>query len=274
MKIFAKIAAIVPLAVVLALLTTASFGATSHLGASLISVAHADTGGAASAPDPSSGLGMMGYIALAVAVIGGLLRILDVVIGGMNWLAPRTKTTLDDKALKFAKAAHDRLDEIEKILARFVPADPAPVAKAPQAGFSTLGMLLAVAAAGALIACAAVKSEVKAIEAGVVACAKADKAKIQALGVQLGTAALVSLVTTGSIDWSALESQSESAAKTQGLEVAACAFGGLVADLQALFDSVHPTAPQALLAPVSPLDGSAEALASFQTANGITRIVQ
>jgi hypothetical protein len=278
-------------ALILAVIMFSSFSIASHTGGALASIAHAGTLEAPPtvAPDApaDSGFGLLGYVVIAVAVIGGALRILDVLIPGLRWLAPRTKTKLDDDALAMAQGAHDRLDQVESVLLRLARLTPPPgvvsseitvkTSKTPQGGFVRVYTMIGVAAIG-LLACAALKVRGEALEAGVVTCTKADKPKVQALALQLGTEALAGFLQTGTIPWDRLKTDAEAAAESQGIDVAACAFDGLLADLEHL---LHPTAVEATSAltadvfgdPTDPLGGGRAAFASFRGAHGITRVV-
>lgn len=148
------------------------------------------------------------------------------------------------------------------------------------AAAAVLVLLLGLAAASSLTACAAAKADAKAIEAGVVTCAKGDVPAAKSLGLQLGTEALGGLLAgkTEAQIWAQVSADAEAASKTQGLAVASCAFGPLVADLDRL---LHPApapgvAAQGLTAraEVDPLAGGRAALAAFQGRHGITRIDQ
>jgi hypothetical protein len=77
------------------------------------------------------------------------------------------------------------------------------------------------------------------------------------------------------VPWASLETESEAAAKTQGIVVAACAFGPLVADLAKLLGVSVPAAHAAAVAatqPEDPLAGGRVALARFKAALGVTEI--
>lgn len=198
-------------------------------------------------------------IGLIGAILGAASMLLHVI-------APRTKTPVDD----------EWRDDIDEVL-RFIrgPGAAATAPKPPGAGAGgAMMLLLLVAGVGGFIqpSCAA-GAKVSAIEAGVVTCARGDIPAAKALGLQLGTEALGQLLLAGAVDWPALEAEAEAAAKAQGLAVASCAFGDLVAELDR---ALHPTpassAPSARVAVVEPLAGAHAALAAFERAHGITRI--
>lgn len=151
--------------------------------------------------------------------------------------------------------------------------DMAPIgasAPRPPAGAfpAVLVALLLLAGAGSLTACATLKADATAIAAGVVTCAKGDVPAAKALGLQLGTEALADVLAgrTEAQIWTHVSADAEAATKVQGLAVASCGFGGLVAELDQL---LHPApagvATQGLAtnAAVDPLAGGRAALAAF-----------
>lgn len=257
---------------VLSAICLSTFALTGGAGDAIVHVASAATLNAApDVPTPADpGLGLLGYAALAVAVIGGALRLLDVAIPGLKWLAPRTTTTVDDSALEFAQRAHDRLDVLEALLSKLtVPPGPAELerVKTPERGAVTYGVMFTSLAIFAVLAivvgCAGLKAEVKSIGNGIVTCAKADLPKIGALELQLNRELIDQLAANGKPDWQALKSDATSAVKAQGLDVAACAFGRLVTEVDDLFSS-----GASFVATTDPRD----VYASFQTENGLVRV--
>lgn len=122
------------------------------LGAMVLArAAHADAG----AP-PAADLSWQIYLGIAIAAAGGALKIIDVLLAGFKWLAPRTETTLDDSVRDGLQTAHDKLDEVL-----------AAVRPAARTAVGTIGMLLVLlvmacgarergaAAAGAFLDCEA-----------------------------------------------------------------------------------------------------------------------
>lgn len=287
-------------ATILAAIFVGAFGITSHAGGALISVAHAagivDPAPVAATVVPSTpGLDWTAYLGLALTFAGGLLTVINVLLGGLRWLAPRTKTTIDDTARDDLQLVHDKLDAGLKLLTALVPATgvptslsasptvPSPTAKP---GFARVAMMLMIAGiglgivGGMLVSCAATKMEAKSIEAGIVTCAKADKPAVQATALQLSTEAAGQLILTGKLDWAKIKTDAEAAGEKQGVDVASCAFSSLLVSLDAL---LHPTTPgvavSALTAdafgdPVDPLADGRAAYSMFIDAHGITRVVQ
>lgn len=268
-----RVLKLAPLAAVLVVIGLTSYTFTSHAGAALIGVASAATVEAPTltvASEPG-GLSWAEWLVVGAAAVGGLLKILDVVIAGLKWLAPRTEATIDDTLLALAQSAHERLDELEGILAKATGNATQPGRPGnSQAGFVRVGTMVAIVLLGVLVACATVKTEIKTTFDGIVTCAKADKPKVQALAVELGTKALMQIAFTGHVDPAALKATAIAAGKTQGLEIAACSFRGLVADLDALFKA-QPQ-PEGFLPIADPSDEVHEALAAFQAEFAIRRI--
>lgn len=251
--------------------------------------AHAQAAGT-SPPDP---LSWLTYAGIAIAAVGGLVKVLEVLLAGLTWLAPRTKTTVDDTIRDDVRVLRDDVKAVLSVVGGLVPATGVPtatsekptapatpqnvvsIAKAPAMLFV---LLLGALTAQALTGCATIKSDAATIEAGVVTCAKGDIAAAKALGLQLGTEALADLLTgkTSAQIWAQVSTDAEAAAKTQGLAVASCGFGGLVAELDKLLHLAPAagTTTQGLTAnaAVDPLAGGRAALAAFAAAHQITRI--
>lgn len=110
----------------------------------LRAVAHADAG---ALPLVESGPSWVVYLGIALAAGGGLLKIIDVTLAGLRWLAPRTKTTLDDVARDDLQIVRDHLGEAIAVLTKVVPPAPAPSSSVAKAG--TIGVLLLVLTIGA-----------------------------------------------------------------------------------------------------------------------------
>lgn len=81
------------------------------------------TGGAyaAAAPAPPEPLGWMEYLGIGLAALGGIKVIVDVLLAGFTWLAPRTKTTADDTIRDDLKLAHDKIDALTALVQGIVP---------------------------------------------------------------------------------------------------------------------------------------------------------
>lgn len=138
---------------------------------------------------------------------------------------------------------------------------------------AAIALLLVGAIAGPQLACAAAKSEVSTLEAGVLRCSKADEPAAKALALQLGTEAFADALSGMTPDriWEHVSGDAELAASAQGLAIASCAFGDLVAQIDRALHPA-PTGPAARTALVDPLAGAHAALSAFQAKHGITRI--
>lgn len=146
------------------------------------------------------------WLALLAAVLGASSLVLHVV-------APRTKTTIDDRLR----------DDIDEALA-FVRGQPKPVVVVEKATLTALLVLLVLGLAGSTqLSCAEVKPIAVKAETAVVDCVKADKVPIVALLAELAGDA-VTAALAGGVDWGALASK----AWTQGKETGGCAFVALV----------------------------------------------
>jgi hypothetical protein len=142
---------------------------------------------------------------------------------------------------------------------------------------AAVALLLVGVLAGPQLACVAAKAEVSTLEAGVLRCSKADEPAAKALALQLGTEAFADALAGMTSDqiWTQVSGDAESAAGAQGLAIASCAFGDLVAQIDRKLHPapVSPNAqPVARAALVDPLAGAHAALSAFQTKHGITRI--
>lgn len=76
-------------------------------------------------------LSWQGWLMTGIVVAGSALKILDVVLAALKIVAPRTKTTLDDRMRDGVQVvdtfAHDKLDAILKVVGGLVPAAGVPV---------------------------------------------------------------------------------------------------------------------------------------------------
>lgn len=123
-----------------------------------------------------------------------------------------------------------------------------------------------------LSSCATVKADLKSFGRGVVACAKADEGVVKSLGLRLLATAASDLFSGKSLDetFQNMKAGAETGAKTNGVVVAACAFDGVIADIEKL---LHPQpAVQSLFAGPADVDAGEKALAEFRAAHGITVI--
>lgn len=98
-------------------------------------------------------------IALVLATLGGISLVLLGLSKFLHALAPHTKTKWDDNAAADVDALRGRVDQLEQLVTKLLPANIA-VAKKPEAGFTTLGLLGAIALA-ALVTVASCLSTVQ-----------------------------------------------------------------------------------------------------------------
>lgn len=154
----------------------------------------------------------------------------------LRWLAPRTRTTLDDRLLDFDVRMTARFDQLLALLPGAAAAlgnttvnvTTAPP-RDPQAGVARplLLFFLAGAIGGAIgvgaISCATSKHVTSAGKDSVVSCAKADAGPLLVLAGELGADAAGAALHTGKVDWDALVDR----ALAQGLEIGGCAFVAL-----------------------------------------------
>lgn len=238
----------------------------------MIGVANADTGTVIVQPPPATGgLSIMELIVLGIAALGGLVKILEVVIVGLKWLSPRTETKVDDTALSALEGFHDRLDAVEQALIKLTTTttpigQPVSPTKTPQSGrirFDTV-ILMAIAALIALplVGCATLRNAPSAAKDAIVDCTKADAAAIGVLVGELGADAVTTALGTGQADWSKLEAD----AIAQGKVIGGCALAQFVAALSKA--SVTAPARQSFVAVSTPLDDGRAALERFRAKVG------
>lgn len=189
-------------------------------------IARADT---APTPLPPAGFDW----ALALGAIGAALGAISMFL---HWLAPRTKTTIDDKF-------RDDVDEVLAFARNFPGVQPSQVstptftaapARDPQSGKTRIGTMALLALVALVVACTAAqfKSTATTAEHELVNCTA------QQLGTTpaLDTATLVAVVNlvvverakcspTGSLHWTCVEHDLEAEGKTLG----GCAFVKLLA---------------------------------------------
>lgn len=122
-----------------------------------------------------------------------------------------------------------------------------------------------------LASCATVKSDLVAFKDGAVTCVKNDEPAVKALGLELVTIAAADLFAGESPDdaFKDVTAKAEAGAEAQGIPVAACAFDGVVADLEGL---LHPTTPGTAVQGLSVPDAAERALAGFERAHGVTSV--
>lgn len=243
----------------------------------------------------------LSVLSLAAVVIGGLGAILGGLSVVLHTIAPRTKTTVDDRLAADVDAAHDKLDQVLGLLRGIAPGtttgsastsslaiapSAAPAASATPSSASKASTVAAVALLAAMVGggalapgCSTVSSDVKAFANGAVTCAKADEVQAKALGLQLGIDALAGLLGSQDAEtvWAKVAADAEAGAKSQGVAVGACAFDGVIANVEKI---LHPTTPgtatSALAAAtaVDPLAAGRAALVAFERAHGVTSVMR
>jgi hypothetical protein len=145
---------------------------------------------------------------------------------------------------------------------------------------SALLLVVGLAATTQLTACATVKADLSSFVSGAVTCAKADEPQAKALALQLSTSVIAGLLAgqDAATVWAGAKSGAEAAEVSQGLPIAACAFDGVLAAISAfLHPAASGTSSSALTARVAqadPLAAGKAALATFEAAHGVTRVVR
>lgn len=219
-------------------------------------------------------LSWQAWLMVGLAAAGGALKILDVLIAGLRWLAPRTETTLDDRAADDLQLVHDKLDTVVRIVGGFIPAtgvpttvaDPKPAAPplavVPPPG-SSGAALLVVLLLGAL---AAPLTGCTKAQAGAAA-TSAEHAIVNCTGDAIGTTPALDLATLiavasqvqeiktacttgGAFDWSC----AESAALAKGKTIGGCALAQLLGNPPA---TGKPATSSVAVAPGQPDPGRA-----------------
>ena len=82
---------------------------------------------ASTVPGPATAepLGWVEYLGIGLAALAGVRVIVDTLLAGFTWLAPRTKTTADDTIRDDLKLAHDKLDTLAALVGDLVPSKSA-----------------------------------------------------------------------------------------------------------------------------------------------------
>lgn len=248
-----------------------------------IGVAHADTGQVVAAAPvapvpvvapvaPTGGASIVAIIGLIVAIVSAVGMGIS---NALHIIAPRTKTTLDDRALA-------KLDEVLSLM-RMLPVPPpaesavsfdsktAITAKLPQSGRVHIGAALVLAFAAILalplLGCNTLSSAPGAAKGAVIDCTKADEAAIAALVGELGADAVTTALGTGSADWGKLEAD----AIGQGKVIGGCALAEFVAALGKARQPVVAGARVAMVPPPTPADQGRAALERFRAQMGGSR---
>ena len=132
-----------------------SLAAIGFIGSTMIppGIAHADPSVVTVAP--VTPWGPAEWFGLGLAALGGLKVIVDAALAFFRFLAPQTKTTVDDDIRDDLQLAHDKLDALSALV-RGMPkpvSTQIPVVASAPKGFACTEMMLMIAAAGiALIA--------------------------------------------------------------------------------------------------------------------------
>lgn len=121
----------------------------------LHAIAHAQAAAAPSTPTPDApGLSVAQWIAVGLGALAGVKAIVDVLLGGFRWLAPRTSTSVDDSIRDDLQLAHDKLDSLTALVQGMGirPAAPAaaPAPPASKPGHVAAPILLALSFLGLL----------------------------------------------------------------------------------------------------------------------------
>lgn len=270
-----------------------------------IGVAHADTGQVVAAAPvapvpvvapvaPAGGESIMAIIALIVGIVSAVGMGIS---NALHIIAPRTKTTWDDRGLA-------KLDEMLGLL-RLIPVPTKPTqadldalkleadrhfatvsgtapaesfdtktaitAKLPQSGRIHIGAALVLAFAAILalplLGCNTLSSAPGAAKDAVIDCTKADEAAIAALVSELGADAVTTALGTGSADWAKLEAD----AVGQGKVVGGCALAEFVAALSKAKPPAVASARLAMVPPPTPADQGRASLERFRAQMGGAR---
>lgn len=194
---------------------------------------------AEAAPGLVIGSPMPGWLE-AVALIALVLSGLGAILGGLSVvlhaIAPKTKTTLDDRAADSVDRLHDKVDDVLAVVRGIAPAPAPPLAKTPQGGFATPSIGLGIAVFGCfaclVIACATLTTDAKVAGQAVVDCTKQDEPKLLQLTLSFASQIIGKVTSGAAVDWDGLESQAEA----EGTAIGQCAFLETWAKL-------HPAAP-------------------------------
>lgn len=207
-------------------------------------LAHASVAATDSTPAPDP-LGWLAYAKIALAAGLGAATVLGIIQAGLTWLAPRTKTTVDDTLRDDVRFLHDKLDAALKLLGGLIPAAGVPAAlvvpvslaekpAAPaltiapplprdtQAGVSLLGCMLALALGGAiaLAVAACTAAQRTATPHALVDCTAANAAAIGATAGSMRAEKPDGCAVAGVTDWSCVQAKAIAA----GLAIGGCAF--------------------------------------------------
>ncbi|HEU4727699.1 MAG TPA: hypothetical protein VFT22_07415 [Kofleriaceae bacterium] len=117
----------------------------------LVGIAHAATDPAAAVTAATSDLGWPEWIGIGLAALAGIRTIVDAGLAFFRYLAPKTRSKVDDTIRDDLQLAHDKLDALSSLVQGI--AGQQSSAKTKQGGFTRVQVMLLVAAAGvALVA--------------------------------------------------------------------------------------------------------------------------
>ena len=210
------------------------FAVTAAVLLLLTAIAHAGPVPAEAAPSAATGIAdwTASDVRSLIALIGvGLLAVIEAARAVLHFTAPRTKTTLDDRAAA-------RLDQVHDLIVARLPA-PAPAPSPPPStsagGPAVLIVLIVIGLAGAQTACTAAQRT--ATPPAIVDCTAANGAAIGEVAISMrGTCALPNNV----VDWGCVTSK----AIVAGLQIGGCAF----------LEVLTPSVPDTSVAARSPTD--------------------
>ncbi len=228
----------------------------------------------AEAPPPAAGWTFGEVMALVALIVAGVGALVDAGRAVLHFTAPRTTTTLDDRAAAALDRLHERLTDIEH---RLPP--PSPAAPAARAPLGPVAMLVLAALGGSMAlsssSCAASQARAGAIVDGTVQCLKDDVPAAKTAGLQLATQLIAAVISGTRLAqvWQQAEDGAVAIAKAQGLAVGSCAFGDLLAEVSRWLpppSSSRSVAPGAAAA--DPLGGGRAALVRLKARLGVTSI--
>lgn len=132
---------------------------------------------------------------------------------------------------------------------------------------------LLVVALALLVSCATVKPKLEAFKDGAVACLEEAEPAAKGLAFELVTLVAADLIAGKGLDaaFDDATARAELGVKEQGLPVAACAFDGAIADLEAFLHPVPPIGevPAFAARESGQLDAGRRALDRFEAAHGV-----
>lgn len=237
----------------------------------MIGIARADTEPVSVAVMPATAPVVAPMVDSPMSTVALVLAAVAAVLGGLSMalhiIAPRTKTTLDDRVLT---KIDDFLSLMRGVALPVVtttdPLGNTTTVKLKESGRVSLGVIIITAVAAMLvlplIGCDTLGNAPGAAKDAVIDCAKADVAAITVLVSELGADAVTTAIGTGQADWHKLEQD----AIAQGKVIGGCALAQFVAALGK--SSASSPAPQGFVAMPAPADDGRAALERFRSAVG------